>query len=573
MKSFKTLREDALKKVQVGKVFEPTSSNDNKKDSAFSKKGKVATGDEGQLKYGSKNNDVHVTEEVDLDQKYADWQDEVKQRNPQHAAKIKFKTNPDQRDTISAEHGDRSFGTFNTKTGEAIHLGEATEGNKFESAYDVVAHLAKAGYRGIQAKDVELYQGGRATARHRGSSASQHYGKYFSVNAAGVVKVHGDGASAAKAMKEEVDLDEAVKLGSKVSIHAPGKSYHGKTGIVGEVRHGLYKGAPKTYTVDYDYDDTGRSKSIQLDKKNIKLQKEEVELNEAKVATFSTKDYNGYEYNFNVFNKDGKHSYQIKGKHANFHPNVAFKSGAGGDRDTEAHAKKVVDLVAAGKHKEALSHLNTHGKTNWVQTHKESFELEEDYGYENRTAKDAHLTYTQYMRKYYPSKYKGMWESEDCRVCGQTPCNCTFINESYYNISGIVNNKKFNVKLNPTKHYGNQVAQQNSHLSNDEADAVGRHLDHPKSETQDRTSEYNGHVVSTKISDVGINEDYKEKNYEYKNKDGRTATLSCATYSDGDAEHFVHIKGQRATRHSTKEKAHQSLRVRGYEPTGKVEEE
>lgn len=404
MKSFKTLREDALKKIKVGKVFEPTSSDDNKKDPAFSKKGKVATGDEGQLKYGSKNNDVHVTEEVDLDQKYADWQDEVKQRNPQHAAKIKFKTNPDQRDTISAEHGDRSFGTFNTKTGEAIHLGEATEGNKFESAYDVVAHLAKAGYRGIQAKDVELYQGGRATARHRGSSASQHYGKYFSVNAAGVVKVHGDGASAAKAMKEE-------------------------------------------------------------------------------------------------------------------------------------------------------------------------FDLEEDYGYENRTAKDAHLTYTQYMRKYYPSKYKGMWESEDCRVCGQTPCNCTFINESYYNISGIVNNKKFNVKLNPTKHYGNQVAQQNSHLSNDEADAVGRHLDHPKSETQDRTSEYNGHVVSTKISDVGINEDYKEKNYEYKNKDGRTATLSCATYSDGDAEHFVHIKGQRATRHSTKEKAHQSLRVRGYEPTGKVEEE
>lgn len=502
MKLFKHLREEALKKVSVGKVFEPTSSDDNKKDPAFSKKGKVATGDEGQLKYGSKNNDVHVTEEVDLDQKYSDWQDEVKQRNPQHAAKIKFKTNPDQRDTISAEHGDRSFGTFNTKTGEAIHLGEATEGNKFESAYDVVAHLAKAGYHGIQAKDVELYQGGRATARHRGSSASQHYGKCFSVNAAGDVKVHGDETSAIKAIKEEVELDED---------NSPAK----------------------------------------------------------KVATFSTKDYNGNEYNFNVFNKNGKHSYQIKGKHANFHPNVAFRSGAGGDRDTEAHARKVVDLVAAGKHKEALAHLNAYGKTNWSQSvkeeveleeavklgskvsihapgksyhgktgivgevrhglykgapktytvdydydddtghsksiqldkkniklQKEEVELEEDYGYENRDAKDAHLTYTQYMRKYYPSKYKGMWESEDCRVCGQTPCNCTFINE-----------------------------------------------------------------------------DYKEKNYEYKNKDGKTATLSCATYSDGDAEHFVHIKGQRATRHSTKEKAHQSLRVRGYEPTGKVEEE
>lgn len=71
---------------------------------------------------------------------------------------------------------------------------------------------------------------------------------------------------------EEVELDEAVKLGSKVRIHAPGESYHGKTGYVGEIRHGLYKGAPKTYTVDYD-----DGKSIQLDKKNVKLHKEEVE--------------------------------------------------------------------------------------------------------------------------------------------------------------------------------------------------------------------------------------------------------------------------------------------------------
>ena len=180
------------------------------------------------------------------------------------------------------------------------------------------------------------------------------------------------------AYSEEFELDEAIKLNSKIVIHDPGESHHGKVGYVGEIRHGAYKGAPKTYTVDYDHDEsTGRSKSIQLDKKNIKLHKEEVELNEAKVATFSTKDYNGNEYNFNVFNKDGKHSYQIKGKHSNFHPNVAFKSGAGGDRDTEAHAKKVVDLVAAGKHKEALAHLNTHGKTNWVQTHKESVELDE----------------------------------------------------------------------------------------------------------------------------------------------------------------------------------------------------
>ena len=79
-----------------------------------------------------------------------------------------------------------------------------------------------------------------------------------------------------KQVKEDAELEEAVKLGSKVQIHAPGKDYHGEVGHVGEIRHGAYKGAPKTYTVDY-----GDRKSIQLDKKNVKLHKEETELEEA----------------------------------------------------------------------------------------------------------------------------------------------------------------------------------------------------------------------------------------------------------------------------------------------------
>ena len=88
-----------------------------------------------------------------------------------------------------------------------------------------------------------------------------------------------------KRVFEEVELDEAIKLNSKVVIHDPGESHHGKVGYVGEIRHGAYKGAPKTYTVDYDHnEETGRSKSIQLDKKNIKQVKEEVELDEAKGA-------------------------------------------------------------------------------------------------------------------------------------------------------------------------------------------------------------------------------------------------------------------------------------------------
>jgi len=81
---------------------------------------------------------------------------------------------------------------------------------------------------------------------------------------------------------EETELDEAIKLKTKVKIHAPGKGYHNKAGTVGEIRHGLYKGAPKTYTVDYEHD--GSTQSIQLDKKNIKLHKEETDLDEGKAT-------------------------------------------------------------------------------------------------------------------------------------------------------------------------------------------------------------------------------------------------------------------------------------------------
>lgn len=171
MKLFKTLREEALEKVKNAKVFADKKSVDNEKDSAFSKKGQEATSDSGELEYVADKNKVHVTEaskgtapgwmlkadpqlaqklkdtksglkdlkkfagrelpkkeiKEDIDQAYADWQDSVKKKNPEHADKIKFKSNSDQRHVISAEHGDRSFGTFNMKTGESEHLGEEVE--------------------------------------------------------------------------------------------------------------------------------------------------------------------------------------------------------------------------------------------------------------------------------------------------------------------------------------------------------------------------------------------------------------------------------------------------------------
>lgn len=67
---------------------------------------------------------LHTMNE-DVDNEYANWKDSIRKKNPKHAEKIKFKSKADQRDTISAEHGDRSFGTFNMKTGKGEHLGEA----------------------------------------------------------------------------------------------------------------------------------------------------------------------------------------------------------------------------------------------------------------------------------------------------------------------------------------------------------------------------------------------------------------------------------------------------------------
>jgi hypothetical protein len=85
---------------------------------------------------------------------------------------------------------------------------------------------------------------------------------------------------AKRMQKEEVELDEAFKLKTKVRIHAPGKSYHNTEGTIGEVRPGLYKGAPKMFTVYH-----GERGAIQLPKENLRIVKEEVDLTEVLKAS------------------------------------------------------------------------------------------------------------------------------------------------------------------------------------------------------------------------------------------------------------------------------------------------
>ena len=79
-------------------------------------------------------------------------------------------------------------------------------------------------------------------------------------------------------MIDDKQLDEAHKVGDKVIIVKGPKDAKGKEGRIGEIRKHVYKGASKTYTVDYDHHETtGERKSIQLQAKHIKGVKEQVE--------------------------------------------------------------------------------------------------------------------------------------------------------------------------------------------------------------------------------------------------------------------------------------------------------
>ena len=87
-----------------------------------------------------------------------------------------------------------------------------------------------------------------------------------------------------KLKKEEVELEEAHKLGSPVEvIKGSGK---GIKGHIGEIRHGAYTGAPKTYTVYH-----GEHDAIQVPKEHIRAMKEEVELDEVLDPSMGAGEY------------------------------------------------------------------------------------------------------------------------------------------------------------------------------------------------------------------------------------------------------------------------------------------
>jgi hypothetical protein len=88
-----------------------------------------------------------------------------------------------------------------------------------------------------------------------------------------------------------IELNEAHKIGDKVVIKYNRDDVKGKEGRIGEIRRQVYKGAPKTYTVDYDHHETtGSRKSIQLQAKHIKGMKEQTELQEKHRVSITLSD-------------------------------------------------------------------------------------------------------------------------------------------------------------------------------------------------------------------------------------------------------------------------------------------
>ena len=184
---------------------------------------------------------------------------EHKRRNPNHHVTVTTNAN----DSTPVWHGGTRTREYAMREGIAMQQHEAKDSRE----YDYEGDMAKSQLRAIISNAQQVHD-----MLDDNTNMAEWVQSKITL-AADYISTVADYMMAE--VKEEFDLDEAIKLGSKVVIHAPGKSYHGKTGQVGEIRHGAFKGAAKTYTVDHG------GGSIQLDKKNVKLHSEEVEVDES----------------------------------------------------------------------------------------------------------------------------------------------------------------------------------------------------------------------------------------------------------------------------------------------------
>jgi len=204
--------------------------------------------------------------------------------------------------------------------------------------------------------------------------------------------------------KDETDLHEAVKLGSKVRIHAPGKEYHDKVG------HGTYKGAPKIYTVDYD-----GGKSVQLDKKNLKMHKEEVELDEAVV--YQVKDKRGEVHHTTSNAQSAKHYHQELNKSK---PDMEFKLYKNGKLVEQFSKAEISDTKQRLTYKQFIEKID---ESNYSEYKKEEIvsDEEEDKRVDYKTDRRGRSKYPLQMKK---SSEKSLSKTSDNPSIEETYESC-----------------------------------------------------------------------------------------------------------------------------------------------------
>ena len=116
---------------------------------------------------------------------------------------------------------------------------------------------------GTDKVDYEKGMDGNAQSPDKKTKKSKNYGDIKILN-----------GEQEPAIREETDLDEAHKINDRVEIIKG--SAKGTTGRIGEIRHGMFKGAAKTYTVYH-----GEHGATQVPKEHIRKLKEDTELDES----------------------------------------------------------------------------------------------------------------------------------------------------------------------------------------------------------------------------------------------------------------------------------------------------
>jgi hypothetical protein len=146
---------------------------------------------------------------------------------------------------------------------------EANNETNREKRAKILKKVDKAKFRHADAPDKVTKTSPPKATNVTGTGKSQQWG--FGAN-----KGYGQGhymGDSVEQVEVEDQLDEAHKLKDEVVMSYP--SLKGVKGRIGEIRHGAYKGAPKTYTIDYQHPKhpEGNMSSIQLSSDQFKAHK------------------------------------------------------------------------------------------------------------------------------------------------------------------------------------------------------------------------------------------------------------------------------------------------------------